>query len=48
MALLIVSWKLSEPKGHLRYTKVKLYLGLGSVTPFIGVGLLGSVRFGLY
>lgn len=35
-------------KDFSHFTKVRNLLILGSVTPLIGVGILGSMRFGLY
>ena len=48
MVLQIVLKKLSKMKDFLHFTKVRNLLILGSVTPLIGVGILGSMRFGLY
>lgn len=44
----IVLRKLSKMKDFSHFTKVNKLLILGSVTPLIGVGILGSMRFGLY
>lgn len=48
MVLLTVLRKLSKIKDFSHFIKVKILLILGSVTPLIGVGILGSMRFGLY
>lgn len=48
MVLSIASLKLLEIKDHWHYIKVRPSFKSGSLTPFIGVGILGSVRFGLY
>jgi hypothetical protein len=48
MALLTALPKSLKMKDSLLCTKVPLSTFLGSLTPFIGVGILGSVRFGLY
>ena len=48
MVSLTVSPKSLKIKDFLHCTKVTLAIFVGSLTPFIGVGILGSVRFGLY